>query len=201
MGVRETIPTSFAKRPPRVLVVDDDEQIRRMLERLLARLGCLVVTVGTAADARAACASSRFALAIVDLTLPDARGDDLVAELRALLGERAPPFAIFSGNAPPRELPAGVVAYLTKPLGIEELLAAVKSALAPGRAPPGTARASGSHPISSQPKDEPKENIATRPPRVRRPSVTKTSITRARPQGDDVEKATPDSLRPRRRGR
>lgn len=74
---------------------------------------------------------TRFALAIVDLTLAD--GDGVELELRGCLGASAPPFAIFSGHERPDPLPDGVVAVFAKPIGMVELMTGVKIAIAEAR--------------------------------------------------------------------
>jgi len=129
---RSARPTSFAKTPPRVLVVDDDAAIRRMVERVLGTLGCVVIGAEDGAEARKICAERPdVQLGIVDITLPDADGQVLVGELRDLLGDKAPPFILFSGRPPDGPAPEGVVAILPKPVGIGELLAVVKRAIPP----------------------------------------------------------------------
>lgn len=108
--------------------------VRRMLERLLTRVGCLVVRAASIADAREITRSRpQLALAVVDLTLPDGNGLVLVTEMRSVLGADAPPVITFSGHERMDPLPRGVVAALKKPARIDEILAAVRSALEPSR--------------------------------------------------------------------
>lgn len=63
-----------------ILVVEDDESLRELIETSLALRGALVTTVSSARHA--AEATGEFALAIVDLTLPDGSGEDVIAALR-----------------------------------------------------------------------------------------------------------------------
>jgi two-component system phosphate regulon response regulator OmpR len=117
-------PTAFGKNPPRVLIVDDDLGIRRMVGRILGKAGCIVVHAENGEQARSLCAARPlFHVAIVDVTLPDADGWCLVGELRDLLGERSPAFVVMSGaideDAP---LPAGVSAMLAKPVSMRDLM-------------------------------------------------------------------------------
>ena len=69
-----------------VLVVDDDPGIRTLLARVLQDAGCQTLDAATADDARRLCVDHDRAIdvAIVDVVLPDARGDLLVMELREL---------------------------------------------------------------------------------------------------------------------
>lgn len=66
----------------RVLVVDDDEDVRALLELQLRSRGHEVVAVATAAAGRVAADPGIDAL-VVDVTLPDLPGPELVAQLRA----------------------------------------------------------------------------------------------------------------------
>jgi two-component system nitrogen regulation response regulator GlnG len=66
----------------RALVVDDDESIRWVLEKALARSGIEALAVAGADDARALLAKERFPLVFLDVRLPDGSGLDLLCELR-----------------------------------------------------------------------------------------------------------------------
>lgn len=135
MGVqvagRSQRPTVFAKALPRVLLVDDDPDVGRVVERMVRTLGCTVVVAESGEAARALVAGAVPDLAIVDLTLPDIDGFSLVEELAAALGDRTPPIIILSGRGDPRPAPAAVIAMLMKPVPMKELVATVKSAIAP----------------------------------------------------------------------
>ena len=138
-------PTAFAKAPPRVLVVDDDEAVVRMLRRILRKLGCVVACAGRVAEAREAVASGpASSLVIVDLALADGSGLQLIDELSQFLADESPAFVIFSGATPPESVPPGVAAVLQKPVGVIQIMDAVKEAVlrsrakrAPRRAAPG----------------------------------------------------------------
>lgn len=128
-------PTVFAKSRPRVLVVDDDAAILRMLERVLRNLGCTAILANSAASAREMIGTcSGLSLAIVDLTLADGDGVSLIDDLTESLGDEAPPFIIFSGGGRPDRLPACVVAVIPKPMAITDLMAAVKEGILKGGA-------------------------------------------------------------------
>ncbi|MEG1455680.1 MAG: response regulator, partial [Comamonas sp.] len=72
--------------PSPVLLVEDEFPIQERLLKIMRDLGYtteVIRVAGTLADARRLAAAQRFALALVDLGLPDGSGIDLIAELRA----------------------------------------------------------------------------------------------------------------------
>jgi two-component system KDP operon response regulator KdpE len=115
----------------RILVVDDEPPIRKLLRTGLGLETYAVTEVGTGADALAAIEAEPPDLLILDLGLPDMQGLDVLRIMR----ERgsAIPVVILSS----REDEAGKVAaldlgaddYVTKPFGMNELLARVRAAL------------------------------------------------------------------------
>ena len=73
---------------PRALIVDDDLGFRLGLAEAVAREGLDVVTAGSLAEARADIASAAPDVVLLDLSLPDGSGMELLRELEAL---RSPP--------------------------------------------------------------------------------------------------------------
>ena len=67
---------------PRVLVIDDEVQIRRFLDIGLRAEGYQVLLAGTAAEGLALAATQSPDLVILDLGLPDREGHEVLAELR-----------------------------------------------------------------------------------------------------------------------
>jgi two-component system KDP operon response regulator KdpE len=114
----------------RVLVVDDEPQILRGLQTMLRGAGYDVATATTAADALAAAAAHPPEAVILDLVLPDARGTDVARELRTWTDV---PVIVLSAVGEEREkvaaLDAGADDYVTKPFGVDELLARLRAAL------------------------------------------------------------------------
>jgi two-component system, OmpR family, KDP operon response regulator KdpE len=114
----------------RVLVVDDEPQILRALRTSLHAAGYEVVTAGTAADALAVAALKPPEAMIVDLLLPDGTGTEVCREFRKW---SASPVIVLSAVGEERDkidaLDAGADDYVTKPVGIEELLARLRAAL------------------------------------------------------------------------
>jgi putative two-component system response regulator len=115
----------------RVLVVDDDEQVREALSRTMTRAGYACLTAATLEEARATVRRDRPDLVLLDLYLPDGSGIVLARELAARDG--APAVLIITGEddeAVARiALDAGAYGYLTKPFKRNELTIATESAL------------------------------------------------------------------------
>ena len=115
----------------RVLVVDDEADIRELIDLTLARMGLSAECVGSVAEARAALAVESFQLCLTDMRLPDGEGLDIVR----LIGEQhaQTPVAVItafgSAENAVAALKAGAFDYLAKPVGLEQLRALVKSAL------------------------------------------------------------------------
>jgi len=67
---------------PRILVVDDDDALRVLYQKELARAGYDVVTVDSGPAALEATSQQPFALVILDIEMPDLSGIDILAQLR-----------------------------------------------------------------------------------------------------------------------
>jgi two-component system KDP operon response regulator KdpE len=121
----------------RILVVDDEPQILRALQTSLRGAGYEVDTAGTGEQALTTAAVRPPDAVILDLVLPDARGTDVCRELRAW---SAVPVIMLSVVGDESEkvaaLDAGADDYVTKPFGLDELLARLRAALR--RAQPST---------------------------------------------------------------
>jgi two-component system, OmpR family, KDP operon response regulator KdpE len=115
-----------------VLVVEDDEPMRRFLRVTLSVNGYRVSEATTAAEAIAFAQTRRPDLVILDLGLPDRDGVAVVQELRAWLSS---PIVVVSARQQEDDkvqaLDAGANDYLTKPFGTSELLARLRAALRP----------------------------------------------------------------------
>jgi two-component system response regulator PilR (NtrC family) len=128
-----------AQRARQVLVVDDEPDIRELLELTLAKMGLGVVAVGSLAEARETLSSARFDLCLTDMRLPDGEGLDLVRHISGLAGDL--PVAVITAHGSAENavaaLKAGAFDYVSKPVGLEQLRALVKSALSlPDQADP-----------------------------------------------------------------
>ena len=113
----------------RVLVVDDEPQILRALRINLRVRQYEVHTAATGAEALEVAAAHPPDLVILDLGLPDMEGVDVIAALR---GWTTAPIIVLSGRADSADkveaLDAGADDYVTKPFGVEELLARMRAA-------------------------------------------------------------------------
>jgi two-component system KDP operon response regulator KdpE len=114
----------------RVLVVDDERQILRALQTSLRAAGFEVETAETAERALAAAAMRPPEAVILDLVLPDGTGTEVARELRTW---SSAPIIVLSAVGDEREkvaaLDAGADDYVTKPVGIDELLARLRAVL------------------------------------------------------------------------
>jgi two-component system KDP operon response regulator KdpE len=114
----------------RVLVVDDEQQILRALRTSLRGAGYEVETAETAEGALAAAAMRPPEAMILDLVLPDGTGVDVCREFRTW---SSAPVIVLSAVGEEREkvaaLDAGADDYVTKPVGIDELLARLRAVL------------------------------------------------------------------------
>jgi two-component system KDP operon response regulator KdpE len=112
----------------RVLIVDDEPQILRAMRINLRARGYEVVVADTGAGALAAAAETRPDIVILDLGLPDLDGVDVIHGLR---GWTRVPIVVLSGRVDSRDkvsaLDAGADDYITKPFGIDELLARLRA--------------------------------------------------------------------------
>jgi two-component system KDP operon response regulator KdpE len=113
----------------RVLIVDDEPQILRALRINLRARRYEVFTAATAAEALAVAAAHPPDLVILDLGLPDMDGIEVIGGLR---GWTTAPIIVLSGRADSTDkveaLDAGADDYVTKPFGVEELLARMRAA-------------------------------------------------------------------------
>jgi two-component system KDP operon response regulator KdpE len=114
----------------RVLVVDDEPQILRALQTNLRGAGYEVETAATKKEALEKAAMRPPDAVILDLVLPDGRGTDVARELRQWTDV---PVIVLSAVGEEREkvaaFDAGADDYVTKPFGIDELLARLRAAL------------------------------------------------------------------------
>jgi len=126
-------------RGAQVLVVDDEPDIRELLELTLAKMGLGVDSVGSIAEAKERLKSEHYDLCLTDMRLGDGEGLELVRHISGMGADL--PVAVItafgSAENAVAALKAGAFDYVSKPVGLEQLRALVKSALSlPDRAEP-----------------------------------------------------------------
>lgn len=114
----------------RILIVDDEPAMLRAVQGLLRRHGFQVETAGSGAEAIEYHARWSPDLLLLDLGLPDLNGLEVIRALRA---RGATPIVVLSVRGAERDkvaaLDLGADDYLTKPFGVDELLARIRVAL------------------------------------------------------------------------
>jgi len=114
----------------KVLVVDDEPQIRRALRTSLEAHGYEVATVGTGDEGVVSAAEAQPDLVLLDLGLPDMDGTEVIRRIR---GFSDVPVIVLSVREQMTDkvaaLDAGADDYVTKPFGMEELLARARAAI------------------------------------------------------------------------
>jgi two-component system response regulator PilR (NtrC family) len=140
----------------RVLVVDDEADIRELLDLTLARMGLSADCAGTVAEARKFLERERYSLCLTDMRLPDGEGLEIVRLIGAQYGET--PVAVItafgSADNAVAALKAGAFDYLAKPVALDQLRALIKSALnlpQHGDAPNGAAALANGQLIGESP--------------------------------------------------
>ncbi len=117
---------------PIIAVVDDDESIRRSLNRLLRSAGLTVEMFATGEEFLKAADTHRLDCVILDLHMPELGGFDI--QDRLVQANARIPVVILTGYDTPesrnRAQTAGVVAFLLKPVDGQVLIDAVKAAVA-----------------------------------------------------------------------
>ncbi|WP_307817845.1 response regulator [Nocardia acididurans] len=119
-----------APAPTKVLVVDDEPQILRALRINLSVRGYEVTTAANGAAALRAAAEKHPDVVVLDLGLPDMDGIEVLAGLR---GWSTAPVIVLSARTDSSDkveaLDAGADDYVTKPFGMDELLARLRAAV------------------------------------------------------------------------
>ncbi|CAG2130451.1 Anaerobic nitric oxide reductase transcription regulator NorR [Cupriavidus yeoncheonensis] len=122
--------------PDPILVIDDEADLRELLDISIRRMGHDVVLAGSLAEAREKLAQCRYSLVLTDMRLGDGLGIEIVRQLSAA-PERVPVAVITaygSADNAVEALKAGAFDYIAKPVSLDQLRSLVMNAL--GRQPP-----------------------------------------------------------------
>lgn len=116
---------------PRILIVDDEADLRELLEFTFTKMGLDSDSADCLGSARTFLAQKEYALVLTDMRLPDGQGIDLVREVSA--SGKTTPIAVItafgSADNAVAALKAGAFDYLSKPVALDQLRMMVQSAL------------------------------------------------------------------------
>ena len=122
---------------PRILVVDDEADLRELLEITLLKMGLDVDSAATLRQARGLVEEHDYALILTDMRLPDGLGLELVREVTA--SHKGTPIAVITAYGSAENavvaLKAGAFDYISKPVALDALRVMVRSALKLSEAP------------------------------------------------------------------
>ena len=132
-------------RPPRLLVVDDEPDLRTLYELALLREGYDIDAAGGVEEGWALLRAGRYDAVITDMRLPDGTGLDLLARLeQAGRPEKTIVITAYgSAENAVQALKAGAYDYLTKPVDLRQFRAVVAAALGRVAVPAAPVRAGG----------------------------------------------------------
>ena len=120
----------------RILVADDETDIRNILRRLLLSEGFCVCEAGNGIEALAAAEHCDIDLALLDITMPRMSGTEAVRELRANPRHARTPIMLMSGNMPASVASQlGDIMLFPKPLDLFQVLSAIQQAVRSDRPP------------------------------------------------------------------
>ena len=126
--------TFSSAQPPRVLVIDDEPDLRTLYELTLLREGYRVESAADLGEARACLRDQRFDAVITDMRLPDGLGLELLKELAA--EQRSERCVVITAHGSARNaveaLKAGAFDYLTKPVDLKQFRSVVAAAIQGG---------------------------------------------------------------------
>ena len=126
----------------KILVIEDEPDIRKTLEYNLERENFIVTTASSLSDARGHLAKDNFSLLILDLMLPDGSGLDLCRELKSDSTNESPLILILTAKDDEVDrvvgFELGADDYVTKPFSVRELILRVKAILKRGINKPNT---------------------------------------------------------------
>ena len=131
-------PPASPPTTPSILIVDDDAELGRVIQRILEHQGFQVMQAYNLKDAIATIHQRMPSLVIVDMRLPDGCGNDFITYIRQREEGEAVPILVVSALVDAKSIrtarDAGADEYLTKPFRPSELLAVIRNNLQRRRA-------------------------------------------------------------------
>lgn len=135
-----TAPPPASAPPARILVIDDEPQIRRLLDISLRAQGYVVALAESGRAGLAELAAHGADLVVLDIGLPDLDGHGVLHELRQWSQVPVIMLTVRDGEAEKvAALDGGANDYVTKPFGVQELMARIRGLLRARIAPADTA--------------------------------------------------------------
>src|ERR1039458_6764993 len=129
---RRSTPESTPPSAGRILIIDDEAEIRESLETLLQLEGYTVVAAASGHEGLAQIGERSFDVVLLDLALPDKNGMDVLSEIRLLHPQQAVIMITAYGTVENavRAMQSGATNFIQKPWDNEKLLADVRAAVA-----------------------------------------------------------------------
>src|SRR5271154_3975650 len=129
---RRNTPENASQSAGRILIIDDEVEIRESLETLLQLEGYTVVVAGSGREGLAEIGQRTFDVVLLDLALPDKNGMDVLSEIRLLHPQQAVIMITAYGTVENavRAMQSGATNFIQKPWDNEKLLADVRAAVA-----------------------------------------------------------------------
>src|ERR1700720_1207191 len=129
---RRSTPQSTPQSAGRILIIDDEAEIRESLETLLQLEGYTGVVAGSEREGLAQIGERAFDVVLLDLALPDKNGMEVLAEIRLLHPQQAVIMITAYGTVENavRSMQSGATNFIQKPWDNEKLLADVRAAVA-----------------------------------------------------------------------
>src|ERR1700748_2005156 len=116
-----------------ILIVDDEADIRKLLEEILREEGYAVASTATASEALVLLRDVNYDVMLLDIWLPDRDGLEVLHEIKSLEIESKPEVIIISGHGTietaVRATKLGAFDFLEKPLSLDRTLIVVKNAI------------------------------------------------------------------------
>jgi len=117
------------KEEARILVIEDDPDMRFIIQKGLEKIGYRVQTVASGLEGLEAIRSEKFHLALVNLRMPEMGGEEAISEIRKI--EPQIPVVVVTGSPgwPAKELKAQIQGLIYKPFRLKELRSLVHDLL------------------------------------------------------------------------